>query len=124
MKKHRECDSHVWLLKKLLRIMKLTSFLILIFVITVNASGYSQSTKLSINVKNGTFVDVLKQIENQSEYYFYYNNDEVKNLEGVSLTVDKKEIKEVLEKLLNGTNLEYKIIDRYIALKRKTDSGV
>ena len=39
MKKHRECDSHVWLLKKLLRIMKLTSFLILAFIISVNASS-------------------------------------------------------------------------------------
>jgi len=124
MKKHRECNSHVRLLKKLLRIMKLTSFLILAFIISVNASVYSQSTKLSINVKNGTFIDVLKQIESQSEYYFYYNADEIKELEGVSITVDKKEIKEVLEKLLNGTNLEYKIIDRYIALKKKSEGGI
>ena len=123
MKKHRECNSHVRLLKKLLRIMKLTSFLILVFVISVNASVYSQSTKLSINVKNGTLVEALKQIESQSEYYFYYNNDEIKSLEGVSINVDKKEIKEVLEKLLKGTNLEYKIIDRYIALKRKNENG-
>ena len=123
MKKHRECNSHVWLLKKLLRIMKLTSFLILAFVISVNASVYSQSTKLSINVKNGTFVEVLKQIESQSEFYFYYNNDEIRELEGVSISLEKKEIKEVLEKLLSGTNLEYKIIDRYIALKKKSESG-
>ncbi|BBE20338.1 TonB family protein [Aquipluma nitroreducens] len=68
-------------------------------------------------------VEALKQIESQSEYYFYYNNDEIKSLEGVSINVDKKEIKEVLEKLLNGTNLEYKIIDRYIALKRKNENG-
>ncbi|HPR86373.1 MAG TPA: carboxypeptidase-like regulatory domain-containing protein, partial [Prolixibacteraceae bacterium] len=103
--------------------MKLTSFLILVFVITVNASVYSQSTKLSINVRKGTFVDVLKQIESQSEYYFYYNNDEVKALGDVSINVDKKNIQEVMEKLLSGTNLEYKIIDRYIALKKKNEGG-
>jgi TonB-linked outer membrane protein, SusC/RagA family len=124
MKKHRECDSHIWLLKKLLRIMKLTSFLILVFVITVSASSYSQTTKLSINVKKGTFVDVLKQIENQSEYYFYYNNDEVKALKDVTINVNQKNIQEVLEELLSGTNLEYKIIDRYIALKKKNEGGV
>ena len=124
MKKHRECNGHVRLLKKLLRIMKLTSFLILAFVISVNASVYSQSTKLSINVKNGTLIEALKQIESQSEFYFYYNNDEIKALEGVSISVDKKEIQEVLEKLLNGTNLEYKIIDRYIALTKKDGSAV
>lgn len=123
MKKHRECNSHIRLLKKLLRIMKLTSFLILAFVFSVNASVYSQSTKLSINVKNGTLIEALKQIESQSEFYFYYNNDEVKALDGVSISVDKKEIQEVLDKLLNGTNLEYKIIDRYIALKQKNGTG-
>ena len=123
MKKHRECDSHVWLLTKLLRIMKLTSFLILAFIISVNASSYSQTTKLSINIKKGTFVDVLKQIESQSEYYFYYNNDEIKALKDVTITVNKKEIQDVLEELLSGTNLEYKIIDRYIALKKKTEAG-
>ncbi len=123
MKKQRECNSYVRLLKKLLRIMKLTSFLILAFVISVNASVYSQTTKLSINVKNGTLIEALKQIESQSEYYFYYNNDEIKALEGVSISIDKKDIQEVLEKLLNGTNLEYKIIDRYIALKKKEGIG-
>ncbi|MDP2338129.1 MAG: TonB-dependent receptor [Bacteroidota bacterium] len=119
MKKHREWNSHIWLLKKLLRIMKLTSILILVFVISVSAAGYSQSTKLSINVKNGTFVDVLKQIENQSEFYFYYNNDEISKLKDVSISVSNKKIQDVLEELLSGTNLEYKIIDRYIALKKK-----
>ena len=119
MKKHREWNSHIWLLKKLLRIMKLTSILILVFVISVNASSYSQTTKLSITVKNGTFVDVLKQIENQSEYYFYYNNDEISKLKDVSISISNKKIEEVLEELLSGTNLEYKIIDRYIALKKK-----
>ncbi|MFA5330380.1 MAG: SusC/RagA family TonB-linked outer membrane protein [Prolixibacteraceae bacterium] len=119
MKKRREWDRQIWLLKKLLRIMKLTSFLILVFVVSVSASGYSQATKLSISVKNGTFVDVLKQIESQSEYYFYYNNDEVSNLKDVSISVKDQKIQDVLDKLLSGTDLEYKIIDRYIALKKK-----
>lgn len=92
MKKHREWDSHVRLLKKLLRIMKLTSILILVFVISVSASSYSQSTKLTLQVKNGTFVDVLKQIENQSEFYFYYNNDEVNNFKDVSISVSSEKI--------------------------------
>lgn len=119
MKKHREWDSHVWLLKKLLRIMKLTSILILALVLNVTASSYSQNAKLNIHVKNGTFVDVLKQIENQSEFYFYYNNDEISSIKDVSVSADNQKIQEVLDGLLSGTNLEYKIIDRYIALKKK-----
>src|SRR5665648_29145 len=123
MKKHRKWNSLDRLFKKLIRIMKLTSFLILVFVISVSAaSSYSQSTKLNIQVTNGTFVDVLKQIENQSEFYFYYNNDEIQNIGGVSISMSDKQVEEVLDHLLKGTNLEYQIIDRYIALKKKDSS--
>ncbi|HET6557686.1 MAG TPA: TonB-dependent receptor [Prolixibacteraceae bacterium] len=121
MKKHREWNSHDRLLKKLLRIMKLTSILILFFVVSVSASSYSQSTKLSIQVMNGTFIEVLKQIENQSEFYFYYNKEELENLKDVSINVSNMKIQEVMEKLLAGTNLDYKIIDRYIAITRNED---
>ncbi len=119
MKKHRERINNDRLLKKLLRLMKLTSFLILAFVISVSASTYSQSTKLNIHITNGTFVDVLKQIEKQSEFYFYYNNDEINSYKNVSISVNDMKIQEVLEKLLSGTDLDYQIIDRYIALKQK-----
>lgn len=119
MKKHRECNSYNRLLEKLLRVMKLTSILILFFVISVSASSYSQSTKLSIQVMNGTFIEVLKQIENQSEFYFYYNKDEVKSIDDVSINVSNMKIEEVMGKLLHGTNLDYKIIDRYIAITKK-----
>ena len=119
MKKHREWDSHAWLLKKLLRIMKLTSILILALVINATAASYSQSTKLNIHVKNGSFVDVLKQIESQSEFYFYYNNDEINSHKDVSVDISNKKIQDVLAEILTGTDLEYKIIDRYIALKKK-----
>lgn len=122
MKKHCELSSHYRLYRKLLRIMKLTSILILAFVLTVSASGYSQTTKLSLSIKNGTLVDVLKQIEEQSEFYFYYNNAEISDLQDVSISIDNKKIQEVLDELLLDTDLEYKIIDRYIVVKKKEGS--
>ena len=104
--------------------MKLTSFLLLSFVISVSASvGYSQSTKLNFHVENVSFKDVLIQIENQSEFYFYYNNDDISKLKDVSIEVNGMKIEDVLNRLLTGTNLEYQIIDRYIALKTKGESS-
>lgn len=123
MKKNREWDSHDRLFKKLMRIMKLTGFLILFFVMVTHASTYSQATKLNIQVTNGTFVDVLKLIEKQSDFYFYYNNDDIRNIGEVSINVSDKKVEEILDQLLKGTDLEYKVIDKYIALKKKGDSG-
>lgn len=122
MKKQREFGSYTGLLIKLLRIMKLTSFLTLVFALSVSATSYSQSTKLKLSIKNGTLVDALKQIEDQSEFYFYYNNEEISSLQNVSINTENKQIHEVLDELLSGTDLEYKMIDRYIVVKRRQGS--
>ncbi len=123
MKKHRELDSLYWLSKKLMRIMKLTCILILALMMSVSAATYSQSTDLSLNVKNKTLVDVLKLIEDQSDFYFYYNNADIVNLKDVSVDVKGKKIDRVMGELLDGTGLEYKMIDRYIVIKKTGSSS-
>ncbi|HKJ41561.1 MAG TPA: TonB-dependent receptor [Sunxiuqinia sp.] len=122
MKKQREFGGRIRLLQKLLRIMKLTIFLMVVFALSASANSYSQTTKLNLKVKNGTLVDVLQQIEEQSEYYFYYNNDEINGLNNVTINTEGKSIQEVLGDLLSNTDLEYKMIDRYIVIKKKEGS--
>ncbi len=122
MKKQRKCCSPVWVQQKLVRIMKLTSFMILVFALSVSASGYSQSTKLNLSLKNGTLIDVLGQIEDQSDYYFYYNKNELSGIKSSSVDIQGEKIQEVLDQLLSETGLEYKIIDKYIVVKKKEGS--
>ena len=122
MKKHHESNSRYRLWQKLLRIMKLTTFLILAFMMGVSAATYSQSIKLKVKVENSTLIDVLKTIEGQYRYYFYYNNDEVAGIKNVSINIDDKTIDEALKELLKNTDLEYKVIDHYIVIKRKEGS--
>lgn len=122
MKKQREFSGGIRLLQKLLRIMKLTIFLMVVFALSVSANSYSQSTKLNLKVKNGTLVDVLQQIEEQSEFYFYYNNEEINGLTNVTINTEGKPVQDVLNELLANTDLEYKMIDRYIVIKKKSGS--
>jgi TonB-linked SusC/RagA family outer membrane protein len=119
MKKLHEFSNLTRLPKKILRIMKLTCFFMVAFMFSAHAESYAQLTKLDVNVENGTFIDVLKQIEKQSDFYFYYNNDAVDALSDVTISVEKKNVKEVLDQLLSGTDLEYRIIDKYIVVRKK-----
>lgn len=121
MKKHRDFNDYVWLLQKLLRIMRLTCILILVFVLGTKAACFSQAGKLNLNLKNGTLVEALEQIEDQSEYYFYYNNDEVRNVTNISIKADNGKIEDVLKELLSGTGLTYKVVDRFIVVKKGED---
>ncbi|MGD9928450.1 MAG: TonB-dependent receptor [Mangrovibacterium sp.] len=122
MKKHREFHRDLRLRKKIMRVMKLTTLFILTLFMSVHAASYSQATKLNLSLNNESLVEALKQIEDQSDFYFYYNNDDVLGISNVSVDAKSKNIDEVLTQLLQNTGLDYKMIDRYIVIKRKEAS--
>lgn len=107
-----------WLPKKIMRIMKLTTFFVVLLTLSVQATGFSQNSKLNLSIANGLLTDALKQIEEQSDYYFYYNNPDVLGVKTNAVKLENGNINELMDGLLKGTGLEYKLIDRYIVLKK------
>jgi len=69
-KKQSEVAALYYLFKKLLRAMKITLFLLLIFFIQVNAKTYSQQKKISLKYDNAELAKVMKAIERQTDLYF------------------------------------------------------
>ncbi len=104
-------------LKKLLLIMRLTCFLILISFFASTASVYSQSAKLTIKMKNSRIADVFDAIEQQSDFYFFYNRDNFDDNKVVSIDVEGKTIDEILNKLFTEQSVTYEIVDRNILIK-------
>ena len=102
---------------KTLRIMKLTAILLFTSMVAISAPTYSQSTKLNLSIKNSSLIDVFRQIEDQSEFYFYFKKEEVKSKEAVSVEAKDAQVTEILDQVLAKTGLEYKVIDRYIVVK-------
>lgn len=105
--------------KKLLRIMKLM-LLCLLLGTNVMFAGltYAQATSLSLNLKNVELEDVFDAIRKQSEFEFFYNNDQVNTSEKVSIHLKDAGIEDVLNKILPAV-YEYKINDRYILISKK-----
>ncbi len=104
-------------MQKVLRTMKLTIFLLLISVISMFAGEtYSQTKVLTIDMNNSTVKEVLQTIEAQSEFYFMYSEKLVNVKREVSVNVKNKKIDEVLDELFAGTNVRYKVKDRFILL--------
>ncbi|SFE98884.1 TonB-linked outer membrane protein, SusC/RagA family [Sunxiuqinia elliptica] len=102
---------------KILRIMRLTIFLTLICVIQVFAEkGYSQTTSLTVELKNETIENVLLSIEEQSRFVFLYNKDMIDVKRKVDVRFIKANVEEVLESIFDGTGVNYRIIDNQIAL--------
>lgn len=104
-------------LQKVLRIMKLTVFLVLLSVVTVFAGKtYSQTKELNLDMKNSTVKEVLKDIENQSEFVFMYSEKLIDVERKVSVTLNDHKINEVLDELFAETDVNYKVKDRFILL--------
>jgi len=97
--------------------MRIAIFLLLVeFLQTQATDTYSQNTKLSISFSNTELVKVLDKIENQSEFYFLYNEKLIDANRKVSIEAKDKPIEDVLKSLFSGTDVEYSIIDRKIIL--------
>lgn len=109
-------------LKKLYTIMRNT--IIVLFTVVLQAvaveSSYSQSATLSVKAEHIFLTDLFSQIEKQSEFLFFYVDEDVKNIE-VNVRANDKPINEVLTRALKGTNLTYIIDDRNINIIKKNN---
>ncbi len=85
---------------------------------------YSQTTMVSISMKNQTVKEVLNEIENTTEYSFFYNNSHVDLDRKVSVDVSNADIFEVLNNVFNGTNVSYTVKDKNIVFSVKEQSPV
>jgi hypothetical protein len=110
-------DSFV-LYPKILRVMRLMLFMLFLSITQVFAMAtYSQSTRLSLNLKNSTIKSVLYNIENQSEYYFLFNSKLVDVNRKVDIQVSNKSVEEILNELFKGQNVEFTIVDRQVIIQ-------
>ncbi|MFV0266538.1 MAG: TonB-dependent receptor plug domain-containing protein, partial [Draconibacterium sp.] len=116
MKKKWLSLRHVPELRKLLRKMRITLFFLFAIILGSFASeSYSQATKLTLNVENSTVKEILSEIERQSEFRFFYSG---------SVDIDRKtsvnkrnsKIFDILDEIFIGTEIEYEVIGRQIAL--------
>ena len=122
MKKNRLFDYLArvgW--KKWIQTMKLTAFLILFFVVDASAS-FSQSTKISVKVENGTLSEIFSKIETQSEYRFFYQNEQIRDVGIKSVDATNKNILDVVNELLKETELSCKLVDRNIIIFPKSEN--
>jgi TonB-linked SusC/RagA family outer membrane protein len=94
-----------------------------ISVLSAFSSSYAQKTKLNLMLQNSQVKEVLNEIENQSEFFFMYDNNQVDVERKVSLKMESTTIDQVLEKLFEGTETNYKVVNRQILLFNENQSN-
>jgi len=94
---------------KFLLIMKL-SFIFLFFIIfNLSATVYSQ--KFSVDIKDQTIREVLKTIELQSNYRFFYNDLYTGLNNTISLKTENNSVTELLGQIFNNQLISFTILE-------------
>lgn len=117
MKKNNDRDCCVPLFRKTIRIMKITTLFSLGVACCISASTYAQNYKVSINKKNSSIIEILKDIEKNSEFSFFFNDNNVNVNRKASVKAKNASLEEVLEQVFENTGYNYQIIDRQVLVK-------
>lgn len=96
---------------------KLNASMFLIFF-SLTISSYVQEDKITLSVRNGLLENVLKKIEGQTNYLFFYNLEDVNRDKPVTIQKVNADIKDIMESISSQTGLTYKIKGRHIILKK------
>lgn len=98
--------------KQILRIMKVSVLLLFIGVTTSVATPvFSQPEKVNLQMTDVTLRDVFHEIEKQSDYNFFYNDQFVDLNNRVVVNETDASIQAVLGKILENTALSYKLLE-------------
>lgn len=102
--------------ENLLKKMKLLIAFFFAGLLVVSASTYSQQTKLSMKFDEITIREVFRQIEEKSEFVFFYNEDYINVNRKVCINVRDEKVESILNELFKGTENSFKIYDRQIVI--------
>jgi len=113
---HLRMRSHS-ILKKLIMELKVVILIVLVSASNIFAlNSYSQTAKVTLDIENKTLEQVMDEIEQQSEFYFIFNQNQIDVGRIVNIEAEDKLISEILPDLFKGIDINYSVEDRKILL--------
>jgi TonB-linked SusC/RagA family outer membrane protein len=83
-----------------------------------SAAPYAMEQRISVHVTNGTFYDVVTQIEKQSEFMFFYKSEEIDDSRNITIEASNKLVSDILNELLRNRGLTWRIVDRHVIITK------
>lgn len=99
---------------RLLLIMKLT--VVLTTVLTLNAFAEIKAQNITLNVKNRTLEEVMREIQQQQGYPFFFRGDHIATIP-VTADIREADLHQAMSAILSGKELAWTIKDGIIVIK-------
>jgi len=89
--------------------MKLMILLVFVFSIPAFSAAYSQEGSVSFSAENMRVEEIIKHVRSISGYKFLFNHEELRTAGVKSVKFANTPIREVMNEVLKGTNLTYRL---------------
>lgn len=106
--------------KKWMRVMKLTTIMLILSLVQVSAAGLAQN--ISLSAKKAPLKKVLNEIGIQTGYSFVYDAEMIKTGKPVTIEVNSAPLETVLNICFKNQSLTYEIKNHTIILKKKDEA--
>ena len=93
------------------------SFLLFFCLLMMQTPSFAQnSAKITIQKKNISIIEALKEVEKQSDYSVGYNDSQLKNKPVLNLDLKAATLEYALSQILRGSGFTYQFKDKYIMI--------
>ena len=99
----------------ILKIMKLTTTLLLFGLLNLSAKTYSQESRLTFTLKDASIQEVLEVLENRTDLKFLYRNETISD-QKVTIFAKDATVEEILQKTLANTDVSYKLLSNNLVV--------
>ncbi len=102
--------------QNLLLKMKLTILALILGFMQLSASVYSQATKFSFELKQKQVADILREIESESNFRFFYQREQVDVERVITLNAKNNTVEEILTAMFKDEGVKFKVLDNDLIL--------
>ncbi|HEY0298309.1 MAG TPA: TonB-dependent receptor plug domain-containing protein, partial [Arachidicoccus sp.] len=104
---------------KILHYVKLSCFILLVTCLQVSAKGFSQ--RLTLMLKNVSYSQAFSTIEQKTSFRIIFSDDLLPETT-VSVNAHNESLTDIMNEILEGTNLTYRILDNKVIVVSRSDS--
>ncbi|MCM1449146.1 MAG: TonB-dependent receptor [Clostridiales bacterium] len=95
---------------------------VVLMLLCVSIPAIAQNINVTINADSSPLINVIEQIEKQTDYHFIYNKDVVDLNHRVTLKTTNEPVESVLPRLFAKSNISFDVRKKQIVLSNKKSS--
>ena len=81
--------------------------------------GQSQTKRITLNLKDATMEEFVKQVKEQTGVTFFYNDDALAVIEPITIRREKVTLEEVLKEVVGAKGFTFVIDDNTVVIKKE-----